>query len=68
MDTYSEKVTAEIDAYASRLGLSRRALARELGWTPSKLAMKLSGARKWSVIDLDDLEAAGVLRVEVCAA
>ena len=57
MDTYSEKVTAEIDAYASRLGLSRRALARELGWTPSKLAMKLSGARKWSVIDLDDLEA-----------
>lgn len=68
MDTYSEKVTAEIDAYASRLGLSRRALARELGWTPSKLAMKLSGARKWTVIDIDQLEELGVLRIEVYAA
>ena len=41
-------------------GLSQSVLARALGWRPDLLNRKLSGARAWSLNDLDALVAAGV--------
>ena len=43
-----------------RHGLSQSVLARALGWRPDLLNRKLSGARAWSLDDLDALVAAGV--------
>ena len=44
-----------------RRGLSQSDLARVLGWSPPFLNRKLSGARAWSLDDLDALTTAGVV-------
>lgn len=68
MDNYSRLVAEAVSAYVAQNGLTQRALGVRLGWSTTKVNQRLNGARKWSLVDLDDLEAAGVLRIEVCAA
>ena len=67
MDNYTSRVAAAVTAYMTRNGLTQRALGARLGWSTTKVNQRISGARKWTLVDLDDLEAVGVLRIEVIA-
>lgn len=63
-----EKITSEVLDWLKSSHTSRRSLASALDISASLITKKLSGDRSWTVIDVDQLEELGVLRIEVCAA
>ena len=48
-----ETVSREIRAEIGRRDLSKEALAKALGWEPTKLRRRLSGQVPWSVQDIE---------------
>lgn len=68
MSTSQDSISGLVQAYLRTQGLSQEVLAARLGIGQSALSRKLLGKRAWSLVDIDRLEEAGVLRIEVCAA
>lgn len=63
-----KKITREVLDWLKSSHTSRRSLAAALDISPSLITKKLAGDRSWTVIDIDQLEELGVLRIEVYAA
>lgn len=63
-----KKITREVLDWLKSSHTSRRSLAAALDVSPSLITKKLAGDRSWTVIDIDQLDELGVLRIEVYAA
>ena len=61
MGDTNNAITKIIDDYLHTQKITKTQLGKQIGLSPSGICGKLSGARKWTLQDVDNLTRAGVL-------